>query len=264
MQQATGIGRRPGWFVRKIRRARRVRRTGREIFREEGLVRLLARTAVVVAGAVYRHVVFFSLDLARPVPEITTDVPVEFRFLRFEDGDAYGQFRADPAHVILCLRRLEKGDHCVAAWLDDEIVSAGWFSVGTGYIAEIGRPMRLALDEVYLFDSYTVARLRGRNIASARARWVAAYLHDAGYRRTISFVSPKNRRGFGPPYKAGYQRLGIGGFVRLGLWRRDFVQPLGGTRRWARRRQPIEFERDFPSHSRESAASQPSTRQRVA
>ena len=101
----------------------------------------------------------------------------------------------------------------------------------------------------YSYDTYTAERCRGRGIAGVRALWAADYLREAGYRRLVGWIAPQNRPAFGPARKAGYRRLGVAGFIRLGPWRRDFVQPAGGRRRWAVRSEPIRIERDFAALS---------------
>lgn len=252
--EATTGGRRPGWFARKLRHFRAWHRAGGEVLRREGPTRLLARAAVVVGGTVYHYSVFVALDLLRPLPEITTDVPVRIRLLRPEDVDAYAEFRAEATGTTRPLRRLEQGDVCVAAWLEDEIVSAAWFAFGTIPLGEIGQRLGLAHDEVYVSDTYTTERLRGRSVTTVRALWAAAYLRDSGYRRAIGCISPQNRPAFGPARKAGFVRLGIAGFFRVGPWRRDFVQPVGERRRWTRRGEPIVVERDFALASSEDRA----------
>jgi hypothetical protein len=234
-----------GWLAHRARRVRRRALTGAEVFRREGPSRLLARASAILGGVVYRHVLLFARDLSRPLPEVSTDLPIEIRLLRHADLDAYARFRGDAAHLAAAQQRLERGDFCIAAWLEDEIASAAWVSFGESRLAEIGRRLSLTAGEVYTYDSYTTERLRGRGVAAARAVWSAAHLRDAGYRRSIGSVSPRNRPALGPPEKAGYRMIGIAGFVRLGPLRRDFVQRAGGQRRWVRRDKPIVAEHDF-------------------
>lgn len=229
---------------RLVRRLRRFRRTGGEVLRREGARRLLARAATVVCGTVYRRVVLVAVDLTQELPDGPCDVPIEIRLLQAEDAEAYARFRSgtEPDRVA---RRLDEGHVCVAAWLEGEIVTAQWYAFGRNRLDAIGRPLDLAEDEVYAYDSYTAEPLRGRRLATARAIWACRYLRGAGYRRTLGYIAPQNRPAFGPPRRVEARELGTAGFVRLGPWRRDFVRVRGGRRVWTRPGTPIEVGRDF-------------------
>jgi len=228
-------------------RWRRFRRIGGEVLRREGPGRVFARTAVVARGAFYRSVVILARDLSQPVPDVTSAVPVEMRLLQAADAPALVRHRADldPARIAARLDRVGHGHDCVTAWLDDVIVSSVWLAFETARVPEIDRPLRLGPGEVFLYDSYTSESQRGHGIATIRAVWTARYLRDAGYRYAIGHTAPENRPAHGPPERAGYRPLGIAGYVRVGPWRRDFVQPLGSRRRWARRNEPIDVSGDF-------------------
>jgi hypothetical protein len=206
---------------------------------------LLARAGVVGRGAVYRHVVFVALDLTRPLRPIATDLAVEPRLLRPEDSSAYARFRGRSVDEVPVARRLQEGHVCIAVWLGDEIVSAGWVAFGSVHVDEIGRALQLAPDEAYAYDSYTIESLRGRGLAAVRARWSGEYLQERGYSWTVAWISPQNRPAFAPTRKLGYDTLGIAGYLRLGPLRRDFVRPAGRGRRWMARREPILVGRDF-------------------
>ena len=215
------------------------------MLRREGLGRVAARASVVARGAVYRYVVFVAMDLTRPVLEVPPGPPVEMRVLRPDDVDAYARSRSRSVESVPALRRLEEGHVCVAAWLDGEIVSTAWYAFDSVRVDEIGRVLRLAPDEAYVYDSHTTESLRGLGIASLRGRWAIAHFRELGFRRTVGWVSPENLPAFGPARKLGYDTLGRAGYFRLGPWRREFVEPAGGKRRWASRGEPIVLARDF-------------------
>lgn len=229
---------------RIVRTARRWQRTAGEVARREGTGRLLARTSVVVRGAVYRYVVFVGIDLTSPAPELAPGPPIEMRLLGPEDVEAYARFRGRPVESVPALRRLERGHLCVAAWLDGEIVSAIWYALRSAWMDEIDRGLTLTPNELYAYDSYTTESRRGQGIAPLRGRWALEYFREHGYRRTVAWISPQNLPALRAARKIGTE-LGRAGFVRLGPLRRDFVQPSGGTRRWAARNEPIVVERDF-------------------
>lgn len=245
-----------------LRTARRWRRNAGEVLRREGFRRLLVRAGVVARGIVYRYVVVVALDLTLARPDVSSDLQVQIRLLRPEDVAAYARFRGRPVDAVPALRRLDEGDLCVAVWLEDEIVAAAWYAFGKAWVDEIGRSLRLAADEVYAYDSYTAESRRRHNLAALRGIWAAAYLRENGYRRIVGWISPQNRPAFGPARKVGYETLGTVGFLRLGPWRRDFVRPEGGRRRWVARGQPIEAMRDFAASAgrRAHAADAPTHR----
>lgn len=227
------------------RKGRRWRQVAGEVLRREGVARLLTRSWVAVRGIVYRDVVFVALDLMQAVPHVESRVPVVMRRLQHDDMAAYARFRAQPVERLAAVRRLEQGDACVAAWLDDEIVSAGWYSFETAWVDDLGRGLRLAPGEVFGYDLYTTERQRGLGVASVRGRWAAEHFRDLGYRRIVAEISPHNLPVHGTAQRLGYDTLGRAGFVRLGPWRRDFVLSAGGPRLWGRRSEPIDIERAF-------------------
>jgi hypothetical protein len=228
-----------------VRKLRRWWRLGGEVFRREGPGRLLVRSVTAVRGLVYRDVILVALDVTHDVPDLGRKVPLEMRLLGPDDLEAYARFRAQSVPHVQTQRRLEKGDACIAAWRDGEIVSAAWYSFGTAWIDDIGRALRLGSGEVFGYDLYTAESQRGLGVASERGRWAAAYFRAEGYRRVVAGLSPQNLPVQGPAQKLGYDTLGRAGFLRLGPFRRDFVRPEGGARRWGRRLDPIETARDF-------------------
>jgi hypothetical protein len=223
----------------------RWRRKAGEVLRREGLGRVTARASVVAKGAVYRYVVFVAMDLTRPVLAMPPGPAVQMRVLRPDDVEAYARSRSRPVDSVPVLRRLEKGHVCVAAWLEEEIVSTAWYAFDAVRVDEIDRLLRLAADEAYVYDSYTTERLRGLSIAALRGRWAIEHFRDLGFTRTVGWVSPQNLPAFGPARKLGAETLGRAGYFRLGPWRREFVEPEGARRRWAARGEALVLARDF-------------------
>src|SRR5262245_7861849 len=193
-----GNGHRSRPLVRKLRRWWKV---GGEVFRREGPGRLLVRAGTALRGLVYRDVILVALDVTRDVPEVATVVPVMMRLLGPEDVAAYARFRGFSIEHVTTRRRLEKGDACIAAWIDDEIVSAGWYSFDEAWVDDVGRGLRLAQGEVFGYDLYTAESQRGRGVASERGRWAADHLRSEGYRTIVAGISPQNLPALGPTRK---------------------------------------------------------------
>jgi ribosomal protein S18 acetylase RimI-like enzyme len=222
---------------------RSFRRIAGEVVRREGVWRLVVRTSYAVAGVVYRSVAIRGRDLTVPLParRPSPDDAVEMRILTSDDAEALARHRADlePRRIADRVARLGSDQLCVAAWLEDEIASTVWVAFGSAWLPELRRAIRLQPHEVFLYDSYTSERLRGRGIATMRALWTAEYLREGGYRFAFGHTAPENQPAQGPPEKTGYEVLATAGYVRLGPWRRDFVRLPDGVRSWARRTEPI-------------------------
>ena len=88
------------------------------------------------------------------------------------------------------------------------------------WIEYLGGEMPLAPGDVYQFESYTAAPLRGRGIAAARVSAMADQLAREGHRRLIACVLPENAAAFRPLEKAGYRAVGRISALGGGPWRR--------------------------------------------
>ena len=134
------------------------------MLRREGVRRLLVRVAVVAGSVFYRCVVIHGRDLSEPLPEATSALPVEIRLLKATDAAALARHRVDlePARVAARLQRLADGQACVAAWLDDQIVSSTWLAFDTAWLPQLHRRLSLSPNEVFIYDTYTIEPMRGR------------------------------------------------------------------------------------------------------
>ena len=126
---------------------------------------------------------------------------------------------------------MERGSGCHAAWHAGEIVSATWWHPGEAWIEDLDRRFLLGAGDVYLYDTWTIPRLRGCNITPARSFLTMRELRGQGFQRVVAFVLPENR----PVHrvaleKLGWRPFGTAGFVRIGPVRIEFVRALGRTR----------------------------------
>ena len=157
--------------------------------------------------------------LDEPPIDVRPGVPAEMSILAPNEVDAYLVDRPDlhPADVHARLRR---GAQCFAVRCGGRIVHAGWATTGEARIDFLWCRLPLAPGEVYQFGSFTHPDFRGLNLAAARIAWMARQLRDAGQRRLIAVVVPKNVHAFRPLEKSGYRPVGWMAVVRFGGWRR--------------------------------------------
>jgi GNAT superfamily N-acetyltransferase len=220
----------------------------REAIRYDSVTGLLAKALGHVA---YRRVVLVGRRLDVPPPDARSDLELAVRALTPEEVESYARFRAD-ADGPTVLKRLAAGSLVYAAWHEGRIVSAAWVDRGTAQLDPIGVRLRLHPLDVYGRDSYTVPDLRGHNVATVRMVEALRALHADGYECFFGFVLPENRRAFGPPAKAGLDRLGSAGWFGLGPLRLYFVAFAGSRARiharFKRPGRPVEVDLGRPCH----------------
>jgi hypothetical protein len=154
-----------------------------------------------------------------PLPEVRPRMPVRIGLLAADDLRAFTRFRPE-VDAAAIRERLEQGARCFAVWHEDRIVHAGWAVTRQARVEYLDCAFPLAPGDVFQFDSHTVPAFRGFDLAGARVAWMARFYREAGARRLLAVVWPKNTRAFRPLEKAGYRRGGWIRAIRLGPWRR--------------------------------------------
>jgi SAM-dependent methyltransferase/GNAT superfamily N-acetyltransferase len=187
--------------------------------------------------------------LDQPIAPLAARCPVGIGLLLPAQIDSYLHFRpdTDPAEIH---QRLARGQYCFVAWLDGQIIHAGWAATDQAYIEYLDRGLDLAPDEVYAYESFTLSAYRAQGLAQARQSYMLEYLRRVGYQRVIAAVMPENKTAFLPLEKVGYHSYAVRGSVQLGRWRSDFSRrlqttavsdpPLGGAAYWEQIAQQIE------------------------
>jgi hypothetical protein len=216
-----------------------------QVLRREGLRSFFAK---LLGHLVYRRVVVMATDLTLPPREVSCDVDLTIEELTADQIDAYVAFGPHADADTAC-RRLAAGSRCFVAWHKRRIVCAGWSDFDLANFDAIGAVVPIGPKDVYGRDAYTVPELRGRNIATLRMVSAMHMLRGEGYERGLGYVLPQNRRGFGPPTKAGLDRVGSVGWFGLGPLRIYFFKRTGErTRlmpRFLRSRSPVELDLDL-------------------
>jgi hypothetical protein len=192
-----------------------------------------------LAFAVLRHTVYCQValiekNLAREIPDVSSEIEFEVMRLTPEDVNPYCRHRpgASPEEI---LRRLERGSLCYAAWDGGRILASVWYHPREAWIEDLDRRFELPPDAVYVYDGHTNPEVRGRRVAAAQAATTWSELQKQGFRRGIAFVLAGNRSSDRARRKAGWRRFGVAGYVRLGRWRLEFIRVGGCRTRWRRR-----------------------------
>lgn len=195
------------------------------VWRDGGLKHLWFK---ILGETVYRRAELFQCTLAKPQQEATSTVSIEIAELAEDEIGDYLALRpdADPGDIRA---RWAAGQQCFVARHDGRIIHAAWSATGRAWIEYLAREIQLASDEAYIYEAYTAPAFRGGHVALFRSAYERRLFRDTGYRRTLAVVMPENQSGSRFMEKAGYRRIGVIGYVKLGPWRWEFCRVKPGT-----------------------------------
>jgi GNAT superfamily N-acetyltransferase len=251
--------------IRNVARGRdaRLRRKVRRVRTAAGYDTFRGLVAKSLGHVVYRRVVLVGRRLDVPLPEAQSDLELSMGLLTEGEVESYVAFRPE-ADAATVRRRMAAGWLVYAVWHDGRIVSVTWLVPGTAHLDPVGVRLHLDPRDSYGRDSFTARAVRGRNVGTVCMVGALQALREAGYECSFGFVLPENRRGFGPPAKAGLDRLGSIGWVGLGPARVYFVALAGGGLtlhpRLKRPRKLVDIELGRPCHSAPPAQAKGSLR----
>ncbi len=203
-----------GWTIQRILER------SREIYKKEGIWSLWIR---ILGETVYRRAVLFDRNLDEPVPGGSSRLPVTIRRLAENETEAYIEFQPDTDMVDL-RRCMQDGHYCYVAWHNGRIVYALWGVTGSAWIDYLSSTIRLAPDETYLYESYTLPDFRGQNIPASMSTHIFRKLTEEGIRRGFCVVLPENKPAMRHVEKSGWNPCGMIGYVKLGPFRHEFCR----------------------------------------
>ena len=196
------------------------------VLREEGIKSLWFK---ILGETVYRRVILAQRLLSEPIPKCTARLPIAVGLLKEVEIDEYLHLRPDTDRRTV-QQRLATGHLCFVVRHQNRLVSAAWVAIQRVWIDYLACEIELAPDEVYPYESFTAADIRGQDIALARSAHMLQHLASAGYRRVVVTIMPENTPSLRQAEKAGCHLFGTMGYVKLGGWRRDFCRVKEGTR----------------------------------
>jgi len=108
----------------------------------------------------------WMLNLDETTPVVAPRVHAEFRRVTPGLGPALVSAMGSSASDEIA-RRFERGCHCYAAWVDNDIAAYGWVSFEDEHIGELNLRIKLLPGEVYIWDCATAPPFRGNGLYSA-------------------------------------------------------------------------------------------------
>lgn len=215
-----------------------------EIVRWEGLGGLAWRLSMRALRPVLRidHVLFFETDLTRPLPPVSTRVPVEIRVV---DADGLETFAVELEGVGLhredVRHRLELGDVPIIATSGGMLAHIQWMSTRAPEVTEISAALLLEPGRACAYGALTLPQWRGHGIHAAVSRAVREYERERGYTHHVSWADAANAQSLRTNEKLGHRLTKNVWAVRtLGMAQPLFLgTPRGGRPNFRRlRRRP--------------------------
>jgi GNAT superfamily N-acetyltransferase len=169
----------------------------------------------MLASMGYRRVGWYVHSLHDPINPVEPRTTLEFAELSKEDVGRYLLFRRGAREKDI-LARLAAGNRCYAALCNGEIASVSWIAEKQGYLELIGYRFPLEPDEIYVFDSFTAKKYRGKRIHSALYSRLLQHYKTTGYRAVISLIVPENRSNITARTRTGFKQTGSVLRLKLG------------------------------------------------
>lgn len=102
-------------------------------------------------------------------------------------------------------QRLLEGQVCAVARHETDVVAYCWLASTPVRVAEIGHVVVPGLEDVYLYDAFTVPAWRGRGLFSTLLRHLLAFAHARGRKRALIFALARNRASRRAIERAGFE-----------------------------------------------------------
>ena len=156
--------------------------------------------------------------LFRPLQSVNKAVvpPNEFEFRRLDADELMSVFAQDPnTHLdeTFVQDALTKGDLCVGAFRENELVAYVWRAFGrtphnTDVDVEVNAPYW------YTYKMLTLPQARGHNLGGRLTLYADTFCQDAKCIGGVGFVETHNRASLRTNLKVGTQKVGFAGYLK--------------------------------------------------
>ncbi|GIX46565.1 MAG: hypothetical protein KatS3mg131_0776 [Candidatus Tectimicrobiota bacterium] len=140
------------------------------------------------------------------LPPCTPQLAVTFRCLDAAAWAAQPHTEHIPDRHLFAAR-LERGEQFWTAQLQEKIVAYCWAAQRPVDIGEIRRVIHPRHGEVYLYDAFTFAAYRGRNLYPALLQHILQASRAQGLQRALIFVLSDNTASIRGVQKAGFREF---------------------------------------------------------
>ena len=156
-------------------------------------------------------------DFLHPTEIPSSEARIEVEHIILDSASENRSLISDVQGESLTARRFERGEKCFVALENGKAVSYIWGARGVVGVEEIDKAVKPEPKEIYLYDAFTLAPWRGRNLYPAVLRCALEYAEKRGLTRSLIFVEAKNL-----PSRRGVDKAGFIQFQTL-CYNRFFV-----------------------------------------
>jgi GNAT superfamily N-acetyltransferase len=213
-----------------------------KVLREEGIRTFFFK--LLDGIGCYRRAILRERLLNNPIPEIKPQVQVTIALLKKTEADEYIAFLSkdnptridnNPSHIV---DRLNGNNWCFVARHAGEMISTCWATIHRARFPHLFCEIKLAQDEVYVYDAFTRPDFRGKSVLPAMIAKAILYFRAARYQRIVSAVVPESKSMLQSGEKVGFETFGIIRCIKIGPWRRNFYRTKRVTIQSHRKLQP--------------------------
>ncbi len=191
---------------------------------EAGLVRKAVQRVVnVTTMHLYRGELFVTDEAPADGPTLALLGAADFERLRpIEQDTLLGRLELD----LPAMRgKWQRGDTAVLASVDGRPAGIGWFTRSAVLVPAIERPIRPAAGEAYIFDLFVCPEERGRGVAPAMLRFIAARLRELDVYRAWALIERSNSASTRAFERAGWASVADVLYAKMGLTTRLVLRP---------------------------------------
>ena len=171
---------------------------------------------------VYRELGFYVCTKPEPMEAA---IPLDFSIMRGDELAEYCALRPNLDRID-SEARLRRGGKCLLARHNGVIAGFGWAMEQGDWIGFLSREIPPRPDEIYIADTYTQPRFRGKGVSTALISHCCRTYFDDGKKRAVAAILPYNTASIRSFQKAGFRLEWRGGYAGIGTRRRSFDRPI--------------------------------------
>jgi len=186
--------------------------------KHDSVLQTIINAFKLVGVSLYPYYVYEEYSNSnRPVKQIATPLKkIEIKLAVKKDMLQFLDFPDMMGNLERLHERLDRGDICVVAWLEGEIIAFSWANlISFEFLAD---KYELNENEAYLYSAYTAPSYRGKRLAYILRHHLYKILTSKGKKKLYSFSIKTNTAAV--KFKRNIKAQIIGSGLKIKLFRR--------------------------------------------